>query len=120
MSEAVSRHLRVETSGDVTIVRFVEPKLITEEDIQELGEQLNRLVDVEGRRRILLDFDRVQYLSSAALGKLINLKKKVARAEGQLKLSSIAPDLMEVFKITRLDTVFEIHGDTPSALDAFR
>ncbi len=59
------------------------------------------------------------YLSSLALGTLINVKKKIARVEGQLKLCSIYPDLLEVFKITRLDTVFDIYKDEPAARQAF-
>ena len=53
----------------------------------------------------------MQYLSSAALGKPINLKKKVGAVKGKLKLCCIHPDLLEVFKITRLDQVFEIYPE---------
>ena len=54
-----------------------------------------------------------------ALGKLINLKKKVAAVKGKLKLCCIHPDLLEVFRITRLDQVFEIYPEEQSALDKF-
>lgn len=114
------RHLHIEDVDGIAVARFVQSKIVTEEDIQELGEQLAGLVDDRGHRRILLDFGNVRYLSSAALGKLINLKKKVSRVDGQIKLCSIHPDLIEVFKITRLDTVFDIQHDERAALDAFR
>ena len=54
-----------------------------------------------------------------ALGKLINLKKKVGAVKGKLKLCCIHPDLLEVFRITRLDQVFEIHSEEQAALDKF-
>ena len=92
---------------------------LTEENIQEVGDQLYSLVEDEGHRNLLLNFGNVQYLSSAALGKLINLKKKVASVKGKLKLCCIHTDLLEVFRITRLDQVFEIYGDEQSALDKF-
>ena len=57
---------------------------------------------------LVLDFSDVQHLSSATLGKLINLKKKVAAVRGKLLLRGIQPDLLEVFQITRLDQVLEI------------
>ena len=82
---------------------------MTEEQIQEVGEQLYSLVEDEGHKSLLLNFGNVQYLSSAALGKLINLKKKVSAVKGKLKLCCIHPDLLEVFRITRLDQVFEIY-----------
>ena len=119
MSQAPRRHLRLETIDDVTVVSFVDTKIVTEDNIQEVGDQLYSLVEDEGHKRLLLNFSNVQYLSSAALGKLINLKKKVAAVKGILKLCCIHPDLLEVFKITRLDQVFQIFKDEQSALDKF-
>lgn len=112
-------HLRLEAIDDVTVVSFVDSKIVTDEAIQEVGEQLYSLVEDEGHTRLLLNFSNVQYLSSAALGKLINLKKKVGAIKGVLKLCCIHPDLLEVFKITRLDQVFEIYSEEQTALDRF-
>lgn len=119
MSQASRRHLSTETIDGVTVVSFVDTKIVTEENIQEVGDQLYQLVDVEGKREILLNFGNVQYLSSAALGKLINLKKKVGAVKGKLKLCCIHPDLLEVFRITRLDQVFEIYAEEQAALNKF-
>jgi anti-sigma B factor antagonist len=113
------RHLAIKIVDGVTVVNFLESKIVTEEDVQDVGDQLYGLVENEGHKNILLNFGNVQYLSSAALGKLINLKKKVAAVKGRLKFCCIHPDLLEVFRITRLDQVFEIHGDERSALDKF-
>ena len=103
----------------VTVVSFVDTKIVTEENIQEVGDQLYSLVEDEGHKELLLNFGNVQYLSSAALGKLINLKKKVGAVKGKLKLCCIHPDLLEVFRITRLDQVFEIYAEEQAALDKF-
>ena len=119
MSTASRRHLSTETIDGVTVVSFVETKIVTEENIQEVGDQLYQLVDVEAKHQLLLNFGNVRYLSSAALGKLINLKKKVGAVKGKLKLCCIHPDLLEVFRITRLDQVFEIYPDEQAALNKF-
>jgi anti-sigma B factor antagonist len=119
MPDPSRRHLRLETIDGVTVVSFVDTKIVTEENIQEVGDQLYSLVENEGHRQLLLNFGNVQYLSSAALGKLINLKKKVSAVKGQLKLCCIHPDLKEVFNITRLDQVFEIYNEEQAALDKF-
>jgi anti-sigma B factor antagonist len=119
MSQASRRHLRLENVNGVTVVSFVDSKIVTEENIQEVGDQLYSLVEDEGHKHLLLNFGNVQYLSSAALGKLINLKKKVGAVKGKLKLCCIHPDLLEVFKITRLDQVFEIYPEERQALDKF-
>ncbi len=83
MSQGPRRHLRLENVDGVTVVSFVESKIVTEENIQEVGDQLYSLVEDEGHKNLLLNFGNVQYLSSAALGKLINLKKKVGRGQRQ-------------------------------------
>ncbi len=119
MSQAPRRHLRLENIDGVTVVSFVDTKIVTEENIQEVGDQLYSLVEDDGYKQLLLNFGNVQYLSSAALGKLINLKKKVGSVKGKLKLCCIHPDLLEVFRITRLDQVFEIYPDEQVALDKF-
>lgn len=119
MSQGPRRLLRLESIDGVTVVSFVESKIVSEESIQEVGEQLYSLVDDEGHRQILLNFSNVQYMSSAALGKLINLKKKAAAAGGTLKLCCIHPELKVVFKITRLDQVFDIHDEEQDAIDSF-
>jgi anti-sigma B factor antagonist len=119
MSTGPRRHLRLETIDGVTVVSFVDTKIVTEENIQEVGDQLYSLVEKEGHKQLLLNFGNVQYLSSAALGKLINLKKKVGAVKGKLKLCCIHPDLLEVFRITRLDQVFEIYDEEQEALDKF-
>jgi anti-sigma B factor antagonist len=119
MSQGSRRHLRLESIDGVTVVSFVDTKIVTEENIQEVGDQLYSLVEEEGHKQLLLNFGNVQYLSSAALGKLINLKKKVGAVKGALKLCCIHPDLLEVFRITRLDQVFEIYDEEQEALDKF-
>lgn len=119
MSQASRRHLSTETIDGVTVVSFIDTKIVTEDNILEVGDQLYQLVDVEGKRQLLLNFGNVQYLSSAALGKLINLKKKVGAVKGKLKLCCIHPDLLEVFRITRLDQVFEIYSEEQAALNKF-
>src|SRR5262245_62829808 len=118
MAQAARPHLRLESIDDVTVVSFIDSKIVSEENIQEVGEQLYTLVE-EGHSRLLLNFSNVQYLSSAALGKLINLKKKLGAVKGSMKLCCIHPDLLEVFRITRLDQVFEIYNDEQAALDRF-
>ena len=109
----------MELIGDVTVVNFVDRKILDEQNIQIIGEQLFSLVDEEGRRRILLNFSNVEYLSSAALGKLITLNKKLQTAGGKLILCNIDPQIYEVFEITKLDKFFKIMKEEQAALQAF-
>ena len=113
------RRIEVEDVGDVAVVKFLDKRILDEQNIQLIGEQLFSLVDDQGKRKILLDFSSVEYLSSAALGKLITLNKRVKGASGQLRLCNIKPEIYEVFEITKLNKVFKIHDEQESALEAF-
>lgn len=116
---AVHRRLQLTEVGEVTVVRFVDRKILDEANIQELGQELFQLVEDEHRQNILLNFSSVEFLSSAALGKLITLDKKVKAHGGKLKLCHIRPEIYEVFVITKLNRLFEIKEDEKEALAAF-
>jgi anti-sigma B factor antagonist len=113
------RRLDVTEVGNVTVVRFRDHKIIEDVNIQELGQEMFRLVEVDGRDRLLLDFSSVEFLSSAALGKLITLDKKTKAHGGILKLSNIRPEIYEVFAITKLNRLFDIRKDEADALATF-
>jgi len=114
------RRLEVEDIGDVTVVNFVDRKILDEQNIQLIGEQLFSLVDDLGRRKILLNFQNVEFLSSAALGKLITLNRKLQSVEGRLVMCSIAKEIREVFEITKLDKLFKIYNEEQAVCYHFR
>jgi anti-sigma B factor antagonist len=113
------RRLEVEDIGEVTVVNFTDKKILDEQTIQTIGEQLFSLVDESGRRKILLNFGNVEFLSSAALAKLITLNRKVQQNSGRLALCNIHPQIKEVFEITKLNRVFNIYAGEQEALQAF-
>jgi anti-sigma B factor antagonist len=118
MSETASR-LKVTRADGICQVEFADRKILDELCIAELQEELVRLADGEQELKLLLNFANVDHLSSAALGMLITVNKHVQTSRGTLKLSDIKPQIMEVFKITRLNRIFDIHPDARSARTAF-
>lgn len=116
---AVNRRIDVEEVNGVTVAKFTDKKILDEGNIQVIGNQLFSLVDEDRRQKIVLDFSNVEYLSSAALGKLITMDKKVKAISGKLRFCSIRSDILEVFKITRLDKLFTIKENQEKALEGF-
>ena len=113
------QRLDVNEVGDVTVVRFRDHKIVEDISIQQLGQELFHLVEVDNRDKLLLNFSSVDFLSSAALGKLITLDKKMKAHGGSLKLSNIRPEIYEVFAITKLNRLFDIRDDEADALAVF-
>ena len=100
--------ISIEYSDDITIVTPTSERILDEVDIQALESSILPLIEQEGSIKLLMDFTNVNFLTSAALGLLIRISKKVYESEGKLRLCNISPKIVEIFKITRLDTVFEI------------
>ena len=113
------QRLDVNEVGDVTVVRFRDHKIVEDISIQQLGQELFDLVEVDNRDKLLLNFSSVDFLSSAALGKLITLDKKMKAHGGSMKLTNIRPEIYEVFAITKLNRLFDIKDDEADALAVF-
>lgn len=111
--------IQVEEIGEVTVVRFADRKIVEEGNIQDMGCELFSLIEKDNRKSLLLSFVNVDFLSSAALGKLISLDKKVKKSGGKLKLSDIRPEIYEVFAITKLNELFDIKDNQADAMTAF-
>lgn len=115
---AYRRIAACERSG-VTVIRFTESKITDPERIQDLGRELTRLVDTEHPYNVLLNFDKVDYLSSEALRVFLLLHKKIAARGGTMKLCHVTPKILEVFEITGLDKLFAIRPTEVEALGEF-
>ena len=109
--------LNIEYVDKATIVSFTDEKILEEKDIKALRESIMSIVGQAERIKLILDFGNVRFLSSAVLGLLIRLSKRIYEQGGQLKLCNINPKIFEVFKITRLTTTFDIHKDIESAIE---
>jgi anti-sigma B factor antagonist len=108
----------VQQVGENTVVEFTAPSLMDPIELEQIAQSLYRLVDEQDRRRIVLDFEKVQYLSSQAIGILLGMQKRLAAAKGgELVLCGVGNRLLELLRITRLDKVLTIK---PSQKEAVR
>lgn len=109
--------ISVDYGENATIVTLADEKILEEEDIRAVQESIMSVIEQAGRINLVLDFRNVQFLSSAVLGFLIRISKKIYEHDGQLKLCNISPKIHEIFKITRLTKIFDIHEDVESAIE---
>ncbi len=113
-------HLNIVDRQDVVMVTFNNVKILDESVIRQIGSEFEKLTtEAAAERKLLLNFDRVTFMSSAMIGQIMKLYKK-AKADGvAMKLCSIDPAILEVFKITRLDKLLDIRKTEPDAMAAF-
>jgi anti-sigma B factor antagonist len=108
--------ITVEYVDTATIITFEDEKILEEVDIQAIQESIWKVLEQAEGINLILDFCNVKFLSSAVLGLLIRISKKVYGGGGQLRLCNINPKIYEIFKITRLTKIFDIYNDTDEAL----
>lgn len=113
----IKPRISVEYSDNATIVTFTDEKILEESDIKALQESIISIVEQADRLNLILDFSNVRFLSSAVLGLLIRISKKIYERDGQLRLCNINPKIYEIFKITRLNKIFDIYQDVESAIE---
>jgi len=116
----VKERIEVKKIADVTIATCNDMKLNDDLVIQEWGDQLLELLDDVSCRKLVVDFSKVLFMSSSALRALITLNKKIKEAKSALVLCSIDDNIMEAFRITRLDNVFTIKRDQDESIRSFQ
>jgi len=113
--------LRTEENGGVLVVYFNDAKILDEATIQEIGKELIEKCDsaANGTKKMLVNFKEVSFMSSAMIGKIILLNKKAKEYDIKLKLCDISSNLMEVFKLMKLNKVLDIQTSEAKAVASF-
>lgn len=102
-----------------TIVTFTNKRMLEEWDIQMLQDLIMEVIEQTQRIKLILDFRNVRFISSSAgLGALIRISKKVYESKGRLRLCNLSPKVYEIFEITWLTKVFDIQTDLESAIES--
>ena len=112
--------LEIRDREDVVVVSFTHAKILDERVIHQIGQEFGKLTtEAAADRKLLLNFANVEFMASAMLGQIIRLSKQCKQDKVRLKLCNISPNIMEVFVITNLTKILEIHKTEEEAIEAF-
>lgn len=110
------RRLQVSDGPGAVIVRFKDRKILDEALIQAIGHELELLKDNLEGEVVVLNLEEVEFPSIAFLGKLILFRKWTEQKQVSLRLCDLRRGVQEVFRITRLNQLFEIFNTETEAL----
>jgi anti-sigma B factor antagonist len=113
------KNLTTELKDGTLVLHFTDTKILDEGTIDQIGKELGEACEQATSKKLVLNFKGVSFMSSAMIGKLVLLNKKCKSDGINLKLCSISDNVMEVFRIMRLNKVFDIQSDEEKALKAF-
>ena len=100
--------ISVQSGLNTTFVTFNDTDILEEGSIEALEKSIMPIVEEAEHENLLLNFCNVQFMSSAFLGLLVKIHKRICERGGHLELRNIDPELYKVFKITKLNKVFDI------------
>ena len=99
--------------GEINVVA-IEGRLDTT-NYGELEHHLSALTE-NGEKLILLDLEKLEYVSSSGLRILLMFLKKIKATEGRFMLCSMSTDIKEIFEISGFINIFEIFDSKTEAL----
>jgi anti-sigma B factor antagonist len=105
------------TLGEVTILDLAG-RITIGEGTLAFREAIRRLVE-QGRRKIILNFADVTHIDSSGIGELISAYTTLNNKEGKVLLLNLPPSIVDVLKITKLLTIFEVFEDETRAVESF-
>ena len=104
---------------EVLVVGFTDQKILDSQRIEQVGKELQEVVPQAIHKKLLLNFGGVSFMSSAMITKLVILNK-TCKAQGvNLKFCEVSANVLEVFKITKLNKLFDIQGTEEKALASY-
>ena len=112
--------IELDNVEEVSVVKFKDQKVMDPGRIEQMGKELLTLVkEDEDTGNVLINFENVNFFSSAAINKLIVFEKRIRARGGQIRLSNLRPEVQDLFSYTNLDSMFEIKAEQADAIDSF-
>lgn len=111
MSEAQDRIVAFEEQGSIVVGTIRTTSVLSAINVAEFGNEVVAKIEGNAGVNLLLNFENVDYLSSAVLTELLRINKAIQEARGQLRLCGVSKVILEIFQITNLDKMFTIYHD---------
>jgi anti-anti-sigma factor len=120
VGERGEKDMRIESRNRNDVVIFDLEGEIRRSDIADVT--LHQLVKEQldkGNRKILLNFDGVEFIDSFGVGEILASYISTHNLGGKLKLVKIAKKLYLIFQVTMLTKVLDIYEEEEAALKSF-
>ncbi len=103
-------------SDDVLIVDFQQTKILDQNTVESIGAELQNIAGSTKSQKIIVDMNRIELMTSTMIGQLVSFNKKCTNRKVAVNFCNLTSQIKELFKITKLDSVFKISADREAAL----
>jgi len=87
-------------------------------NVEEFERTLEKLFK-ERRYKIVLNLEKLTYISSAGIGVLMSIIKEVRKNRGDIKITNVVTDVYKVFDLLELPGIFHILKTEQDAVNSF-
>jgi anti-sigma B factor antagonist len=108
--------VNIEHVGDVMAIDM--PSRLDAVGVASIENQLSEAIS-NHKGKVLVDMSDVNFVASLALRMLLTNLKAAQSMKGDLRLCGLQPQIAEIFRKSRFDTLFKIYPDRPTALEAY-
>ena len=98
----------------LTLDRYLDAAVIN-----TVGKAMMDEIDRSEKIRMVIDLQQVTHMSSAMLGKLIAVVKGVKKAKGDLTVCGVNKSIQPLFKVTKLEKLFDFHDDVQQVMQLY-
>lgn len=99
--------MKISKSIENGIVTFSPQGWLDTVSSPELGEMVDAVTEASG---LVLDFDLVEYMSSAGLRQVVASHKKAKSLDASFAVINVCPTVMSIFKMTNIDKKLDIRA----------
>jgi len=103
-------------ADDVNVVAFHLPDEMDALEFDRLNASVREMLDGQATHRWIVDLNDVQYMGSAVLGLMVNMRQDIKSARGRLVLCGLSPRLVSIFRNCCLERLFTIVKTREEAL----
>jgi anti-anti-sigma factor len=100
----------------ILVAEFWESLRLDPAPVQDLRQHYEAHLKAQGRPDVVIDLSGVGFAGSAALGNFVALQRLVRSKGGRIVFCEVDPTVAEVFRASKLDSLFEFVTDRPAAL----
>ncbi len=115
MPKPAQEIVTVDYVSGVCVVTVVVRELDSDSS-EELSSKLLALLNEGKSYKFLLDFESVRFMESSCFGALVTFVKWLSRFDGKIALANVSENVRFLFAVTKLDRIFPLHRDVPTAL----
>lgn len=108
--------LQIHRIGDVMVAEFWDCLRLDPAPVRELKQQFENHLHGNGKADLVIDLSGVGFAGSASLGGFLGLRKLAQPKGGRVVFCNVEPNVLEVFRVSKLEPLFLFAPDRESAL----